>query len=244
ADFLFRGHIVILADGSPFALVVPVPILEMFVDEEEYLQATSTRYFVRGLRALSFFIAMLGPGLYVAVLTVDTTILPGLLAIATASSRASIAYPILTETFLMLIIVDIMAEATVSMKGILGPAISIVGSLIVGEAAVRANLASNLGVILLALTTLATFITPRYQMTYAARIWKYGFLFISGIFGIVGWTIGVLWLMTDLVGKRELGMHYLAPLAPFRPEAFSTASATTDRKTRSADYMKTGRARS
>ncbi len=224
ADFIFRGRFVILVDGSPYAMLLPVPFIEYFMDEEEYLQSTSTRYFVRGLRLLSFFIALLGPGLYVAILTVNTTVLPGLLAVAVASNRESLAFPILTETVLMLLVLDIMAEATTAMKGVLGPAISIVGSLIVGQAAVRANLASNLGVILLALTALATFMTPRYALTYAVRVWKYIFLLLGGVLGLAGWSAGITWLIINLSARRELGTSYLVPLAPLLPRAWQTAS--------------------
>jgi spore germination protein KA len=224
ADFLFRGRFVILVDGSPYAMVLPVQFIEYFLDEEEYLQSTATRYFVRGLRFLGFFIALLGPGLYVAILSVNTTVLPGLLAVAVSSNRQSLAFPILTETILMLIVLDIMAEATTAMKGVLGPAISIVGSLIVGQAAVRANLASNLGVILLALTALATFLSPRFQQTYVVRVWKYLFLLVSSVFGLVGWSACTIWLMINLSARRELGTSFLAPLAPLLPAAWDSRS--------------------
>ena len=224
ADLLFRGRFAILVDGSPYAMLLPVSFVDLFVDEEEYLQSSGTRYFVRVLRFLAFVIAIFGPGLYIAVLSVNTTVMPGLLAIAVAANRQSLAFPILTETILMLVVLDIMAEATTAMKGVLGPAISIVGSLIVGQAAVRANLASNLGVILLALTALATFITPRYQLTYATRVWKYVFLLVSGVLGLVGWSVGVVWLAINLSATRELGSHYLAPLAPLLPRSWDTTS--------------------
>jgi hypothetical protein len=224
ADFLDRGHIAILADGSPYALVTPVPLLDTFRDEEEYLQASVTRHFVRTLRMIGFFTAVFAPGLYVAVLTVNTAVMPGLLAIAVAANRQTLPYPIFTETLLMMVVFDIMAEATISMKGILGPAISIVGSLIVGQAAVRANLVSNLGVILLAITALATFITPRYQITYAVRIWKYPILLLS-VFGLIGWTVGLLWFLTHLTGQRSLGVHTLSPIAPLLPRSAATESS-------------------
>ncbi len=238
ADFLFRGRFVILVDGSPYAMLFPVPFIEYFVDEEEYVQSTATRYFVRTLRLLAFFIALLGPGLYVAILTVNTSVLPGLLAVAVASNRQSIAFPILTETILMLVILDIMAEATTAMKGVLGPAISIVGSLIIGQAAVRANLASNLGVILLALTALATFITPRYLLTYAVRVWKYIFLLLGGLLGIPGWSAGIVWLLIDLSGQRELGTSYLTPLAPLLPRAWDSTPPLQAKKSPVPPYLR------
>ena len=119
----------------------------------------------------------------------------------------------------MLVVLYIMAEATTAMKAVLGPAISIVGSLIVGQAAVRANLASNLGVILLALTVLSTFITPRYLLTDTVRVWKYIFLLIGGTLGIAGWSAGVVWLLINLSSQREFGVSYLAPLAPLLAKA-------------------------
>jgi spore germination protein KA len=197
----------------------------LFKDEEAELQSVITQYFVRGLRLIAFFVSVFLPGLYVAILTVNTTIVPGLLAIAIAASRQSIAFPIFTETLILLVAIDIMAEATASMKGVLGPAISIVGTLIIGQAIVRANLGSNLGVILIALTALTTYITPRYFITYAYRIWKYPILFLSGILGIMGWTIGALLLTIHLASIRTLGISYLAPAAPLQPRDLARESA-------------------
>jgi hypothetical protein len=224
ADQLYRGRIVVLADGSPFALIVPQTLDDLFKDEESELQSVITQYFIRGLRLVAFFISVFLPGLYVAVLTVNTTILPGLLAISVAASRQPIAFPIFTETLMLLLIIDIMAEATASMKGVLGPAISIVGSLIIGQATVRANLSSNLAVILIAVTALSTYITPRYFITYAYRIWKYPILFLSGLLGILGWTIGVLFLVIHLAAIRTLGVNYLSPASPLLPRALGRES--------------------
>jgi len=226
ADYLFRGRLAILADGSPLAVVLPVYVGELFMDEEEYLQATFTRWFVRGLRVFSFFLALMGPGLYLAVLTVNTTILPGLLAVVVATTRQSLPFPIAIETFLMLVMLDVMIEATVSMKGVLGPALSIVGSLIVGQAAVRANLASNLGVILAAVTALATFATPRYHLTYAARVLKYPVMLVSAMFGLVGWTLAGIWLLAYLTASRALGSPMLQPLAPLAPGRVQSESTS------------------
>lgn len=224
ADQLYRGRIALLADGSPFALIVPQTLDDLFKDEESELQSIATKYFVRGLRLIAFFISVFLPGLYVAVLTVNTTIVPGLLAIAIAANRQPIAFPIFTETLVLLVTIDIMAEATASMKGVLGPAISIVGSLIIGQALVRANLGSNLGVILISITTLSTYITPRYFITYAYRIWKYPIVLLSGVLGIMGWTIGALLLMIHLSAIRTLGVSYLSPAVPVRPKTLAKES--------------------
>lgn len=242
ADYLSRGRIAILSDGSPFALVTPIVFWDFFLDEEEYLQAATTRLFVRFLRGVAFFTAMMAPGLYLAILSVNTAILPGLLAIAVSSNRQALPFPIVIETFVMLVVLDIMAEATVSMKGVLGPAISIVGSLIIGQAAVRANLTSNLNVILLALTALATFITPRYQITYAVRFWKYPVMLVSGVFGILGWTAALIGILAFHTTARTLGVPELAPLAPLQPQAFvgQSHSRVPTRKAEPATVERSG----
>lgn len=230
ADFIARGRLAILVDGSPFAMIVPILFVELFIDDEEYLQATSTRYFIRTLKFLAFFLAALGPGFYLAVMTVNPTIVPGMLAVAVASSRQSLPYPIFTETLLMLVLMDILAEATVSQKSILGPAISIVGGLVAGQAAVRANLASNLGVIVVSITMLATFMTSRLYITYSVRVWKYAILVASAVFGIAGLATGLLFLIAAFTSHRQIGVQYLAPLAPLRPGGFTAGSL--DRKGR------------
>ena len=241
ADFLSRGRLAILVDGSPFAMILPLFFIELFIDEEEYLQATLTRYFIRALRMLSFLIAVFGPGLYVAIMAVNPTVVPGLLAVAVASSRQALPYPIFTEILLMLIIIDILTEATVSQKSLLGPAISIVGGLVAGQAAVRANLASNLGVIVVSVTMLATFMTSRLYITYSARIWKYMILVLSELLGLVGWSTGIALLLVVFTSHRQLGAHYLAPLAPLRAHDLPSPSLA-GRHRRAPRYVRQPRA--
>jgi spore germination protein KA len=224
ADFVARGRLAILVDGSPFAMIVPMLFVELFIDEEEYLQATSTRYFLRALKFVAFFLATFGPGFYLAVMTINPTIVPGLLAVAVASSRQSLPYPIFTETLLMLILIDILADATLTQKSTLGPAISIVGGLVAGQAAVRADLASDIGVIVVSITLLATFMTSRLYITYSVRVWKYAILAVSALFGIAGLATGMLFLIAVFTSHRQIGVQYLAPLAPLRPGGFSSRS--------------------
>lgn len=225
ADQLVRGRIAILAQGSPFAMVIPQVLDEAVKDDESEFQSVLIKLFVRSLRIIGLAGATLFPGLYMALLTVNASILPSLLASEVALSRQAIPYPVFTESFMLLVVLDILSESTISMKGVLGPAISIVGTLIIGQAAVRANLASNLSVILVAVTALGTYITPRFHLTYAFRIWKYPIFFLSAIFGIIGWTLGVLLLLTHLAGIRTLGISYLTPWAPLLPGTLATQSS-------------------
>ncbi len=207
-DHLYRGRIAVLADGSPFALIAPMTWLDDVREEEVHLLSPLTRLFVRTLRLAAIFLATVLPGLYVAILTGNPNFLPGLLSVTIAASRESVPYPLITETFFMMLVLDVLAESTVAMKGVLGPSISIVGSLIIGDAAVRANLVSNLSVILVAGTALGTFVTPHFWSTYGYRMWKYPILLASGALGVIGWATSVTWLIVHLASSRTLGVAY------------------------------------
>ena len=222
ADFVSRGRLAILVDGSPFAMITPILFSDLFIDEEEYLQASSTRYFVRALRFLAFHLALLAPGLFSAIMSVNPTIVPGLLAVAVTSSRQSLPYPVFTELLVLMIVVDILAEATISQKSLLGPAISIVGGLVAGQAAIRANLASDLGVIVVSVTMLSTFLTARTYITYSVRVWKYLIFFISSSLGVVGWATGVMLLVAVFTSRRQFGVQYLAPFSPLLRQDLGT----------------------
>lgn len=208
SEQLYRGRVAVLADGSPFALMMPKTWIDEQREEEDHLLSPITRAFIRTLRLIAAFSATALPGLYIAILGGNTNFLPGLLSIAVASSRESVPYPLLTETLFIMVVFDILAESTVAMKGVLGPSISIVGSLIIGEAAVRANLVSNLSVMLVAATALGTFVTPHFWITYGYRIWKYPIIVASAMLGLVGWTASVSWLIVHLASTRTLGVSY------------------------------------
>ena len=225
AGQLIRGRVVVLLDGSPMGMILPQSLDEALRDDESTFPSIAVRIFVRLTRVIALTTATLLPGLFLSVLTINTRVLPTLLAVEVSASRQQVPYPVITETFLLLIVLDVLAESTISMKGVLGPAISIVGSLIIGQAAVQAHLASNLSVILVAMTALGTFITPWFQNSYAYRIWKYPIFVLSGFLGLVGWTLGVVLLLAHLSGLRSFGTSYLTPLAPFRPETLSSSGS-------------------
>lgn len=217
ATQLVRGKIAVMLDGSPFAMVVPHTLADTFSDDETSFPSPLVRLFVRFIRVIALAAATFLPGLYVAVLSVNPVVLPGLLALQLSFDRQTIPYPVVTETLILLIVLDVLAESTISMKGVLGPAISIVGSIIIGQAAVRADLASNLSVILVSVTALGTFITPWFTSSYAYRLWKYPVLLLSAVMGLAGWSLGLLLMAVSLAGERSFGLSFLTPATPVEP---------------------------
>ncbi|MGB9662993.1 MAG: spore germination protein [Moorellaceae bacterium] len=213
ADIL-QGRVVILTDGSPFALIVPVNFFtELQAPDDLYERwvVSSIRFY----RFLALFIALLLPSLYVAVTTFHQEMMPTTLAVAIAAQRERVPYPAFVEALLMQLIFEILVEAGVRLPRPVGQAVTIVGALVIGEAAIRAGLASAAMVIVVSLTAIASFTNPTFGLGTAIRMLRLPMIFLAGSLGIFGIFAGMLAILIHLVTLRSLGLPYLAPLAPF-----------------------------
>lgn len=211
---LALGRLCLLVEGEPFALMVPVTLFEFQKDTESALQGPLIAFFVRTLRLLGMFLTVAVPGLYATLLSSDVGVLPATLAVTVASGRAGVPYPVLTETLIMIVIVDILAEAISQAASGIGSALGVVGSLIVGQMMVQAQLASPLLMIVVATTMMGAFLTLRYPFSYALRLWKYPVVLLSGFAGLDGWFAGMMLVVVHLASLKSAGVPYLRPLAP------------------------------
>lgn len=214
ANALALGRIAFLIDGSPFALLVPVTFLEFQKDSEGALQGPLVVGFVRALRLLGVFAAVMVPGLYVALVSVNVAVLPLPLALALNTARVAVPYPPLTETLIILLMVDILAEATVQAASAVGNTLAIVGTLIIGQMMVQAHLVSTLVLTVTAVTVMGSFMTLRFAFSYGMRIWKYVVVLLAAVGGMVGWFTGLLVLLVHLASLKSAGVPYLAPFGP------------------------------
>jgi hypothetical protein len=214
AATLTLGRLAVVVDGMPFALLLPVTLFEFNKDGESALPGALVTAFVRSLRLLGMFVALALPGAYVALLSVNVAVLPPSLALALSASRAGVPYPVLTETLLMLVVADILAEATSQSAAAIGNTLAIVGTLIVGQMIVMARLASTLQMVVVASTVIGSFMTLKYTFSYALRIWKYPIVLLAGVAGMTGWFSGILLLLVHLASLESAGVPYLRPLAP------------------------------
>lgn len=217
AAALAEGRLVMVVEGSPFALVVPVNLALFLEDSETAVLGSAPVVFARLLRALGLAAATGAAGLYVAATTVSVNILPIRLAVNVSASRFGVPFPPLTEALLALVIADILVEATSQASKNVGNALTIVGTLIIGQMMVQARLSSNLMMVVVAATVLGTFLTVSPAMSYALRIWKYVLVLFGGLGGIGGWTAGWLLLIAHLAGLESAGVPYLSPFGPMRP---------------------------
>ncbi len=216
AHGLSQGRIALIVEGLPFVLVVPVTFMALQHDGESALPGPLIGIFVRLLRLSGLFMSVALPGAYVAVLSADPLVLPAPLARTLAATRLAIPYPVATEVILMLVTADILAEATAQSASAIGNALAIVGTLIVGQLMVQAHLASSLLMIVVAISIMGSFLTLKFTVSYAIRIWKYAFVLLGAIGGLFGLFTGLLVLLIHLASLESAGVPYLAPIAASR----------------------------
>ena len=214
AGKLLEGRAAIIIDGTPFVLSIPMLFVENFQASEDYAVRTSFATSMRILRFIAFFISLFGPALYVALATYHQELLPSTLLITMAASSDALPFPAALETGIMMLSFEILKEAGVRMPRPIGQAISIVGALVMGQAAVEAGLVGAPIVIVIAITAVASFATP--FASEAVSLLKWVLLVLAATMGSFGITIGALAIVIHLSSLRSFGADYLAPFAPYQ----------------------------
>lgn len=212
---LLEGKVALLVDGTPFALMVPALFVDFFQTPEDYYQSYYISSASRLLRYFGFFITLYLPSIYIAVTTFHQEILPTPLLISIAAQREGIPFPAFVEAISMEIIFEILREAGIRMPRTVGSAISIVGALVLGQAAVDAGLVSTFMIIIVAMTAISSFIIPYYAMSNAIRILRFVMMILAASFGIYGLFIGTMLLMIHLCNLHSFGIPYTSPIAPY-----------------------------
>ncbi|MGO4543175.1 spore germination protein [Paenibacillus sp. 2TAB23] len=214
---LLEGQFAIVVDGTPFVLLAPVTFVKFFQSSEDYYQRYDISTFLRIIRFFSFFASMLLPSIYIAITTFHQEMLPTQLLISIAAQREGVPFPALIEAMIMEVTFEILREAGVRMPRIIGPAISIVGALVLGQSAVQAGLVSAAMVIVVSFTAIASFVIPSVNMGTAARLIRFLLMILAGTFGVFGILAGLMMILTHLSALRSFGVPYLAPIAPLVP---------------------------
>jgi len=210
---LLEGRVAILVDGTPYALTVPLFFVESIQNPEDYYERSLFSSAIRLFRLLSLVISLLGPSLYVAIVTFHHEMLPTSLLLSLAAQREAVPFPALVETFIMELAFEILREAGLRLPRQVGQAVSIVGALIIGEAAVRAGLIAASTVIVVALTGIASF-TFCYSASISMRLLRFPIMVLAGALGLYGVICGVLAILVHLATLRSFGFPFLFPVAP------------------------------
>ncbi|MBS4196890.1 spore germination protein [Lederbergia citri] len=214
AGNILEGRVAIFIDGTPFVLLAPAVFIQFFQSVEDYYARFDIASALRFLRILTFFLSIMAPSAYIAATTFHQEMIPTQLVLIIAAQRETVPFPAFVEAVLMEITFEILREAGVRMPRAVGSAISIVGALVIGQAAVQAGIVSPAMVIIVSITAIANFATPSFAMAISARLIRFLFMGTAAIFGFYGVILGIIMLTVHLCSLRSFGVPYMSPLAP------------------------------
>ncbi|WP_090821183.1 spore germination protein [Paenibacillus sp. yr247] len=211
---LLEGKIAILIDGTPMVLIAPALFVSFFNASEDYYQRADISTIIRFLRYIAIFISLLGPSLYIAITNFHQEMLPTDLLISLASQREGVPFPAFVEALIMEVVFEILREAGIRMPRTIGQAVSIVGTLVLGTAAVDAGIVSPAMVIVVSITAISSFVFPSYNMAIAFRMLRFPLMGLAAAFGLYGVFVGLITLLLHLCNLRSFGVPYMSPFAP------------------------------
>ncbi|WP_081949418.1 spore germination protein [Paenibacillus durus] len=217
AGGILEGQVGIIIDGTPFALLAPATFFSFFQSSEDYYQRFDISSFLRLIRYSAFFVSMLLPALYIAITTFHQEMLPTTLLISLAAQREGVPFPAFIEALLMELTFDVLREAGIRMPRAIGPAVSIVGALVLGQAAVQAGLVSAAMVIVVSFTAISNFVIPSMAISNAIRLIRFLMMLFAGTLGLLGIMSFLMVLLIHMVSLQSFGVPYLSPIAPMNP---------------------------
>lgn len=214
ASFLEDGYIILLMDNSPDSLVLPATFWSFFHSPEDHYLRIHYGNFTRALRMFALFITLFTSAIYIAITTYHAEMIPADLLLAIASSREKVPFPAVIEILIMEAAFELIREAGLRVPSPIGPTIGIVGALILGQAAVEANIISPIVIIVVALSGLSSFAISDLSLNFAVRLIRFLFILSASMFGIYGMTAFFVAGLFYMVSLKSFGVPYLAPLSP------------------------------
>ena len=208
---LLEGRVVVLSDNSPVGLILPTDYNSFIKTSDDYYNRWEIATFARMIRYVASFFALTLPGFYLAVTNFHTQILPTPLLLSFSKAREGVPFPAALEVLLMELSFELIREAGVRLPGTMGNTIGIVGGLIIGQAAVEANLVSPIVVIVVAFTALCSFAIPNEEFAFSFRILKFVLIALSAWLGFFGFLIGIFLVLVHLASLKSFDVPYLSP---------------------------------
>ena len=217
---LLEGKIVIMMDTSPFAIILPTFLID-FINpvNDNYVKSINVG-FIKLLRFFSFVMSMVTPGIYIAIINYNQETIPSSLLINFSTQRSGVPFPSIVELIMLLFICDVLRESDLRFPSNFGSAISILGALIIGDAAVNAGLVSPIAIIIASFTFITSLIFTELEINNALRYYRYLFLFFAAFFGLYGIFLCSILLLINLISLKSLNAPFFAPIAPYNKEYF------------------------
>lgn len=215
-DGLVNGKLGVLVDGSSMGLICPYSFIEFFQSREDQNLRWPIATFLRLLRVSAIFLSIYLTPIYVAALTYHYEVIPQSLLVPLSESRALVPFPPIIEALLLELIIELLREAGARLPTKVGQTIGIVGGIVIGTAAVQAGITSNILIIIVALSALASFTTPSYMMGNVIRAVRFPIIILAGLWGFYGVMLGFSLFLIHLIKQTSLGTPYTAPFYPPR----------------------------
>ena len=206
---LLEGKVIILVDNSPYALILPSFFFDFFHTTDDYYQKSFNTTFIRIIRLISFLIAIFTPAVYLSVTTRNYNLIPNSLLLMLKAGRTFVPFPAYIEALFMIICFEILRESDLRMSTTSGTAVSILGGLILGDAAVSAGIVSPIMIIVIAISSIAGLIFSSLELVNALRFYKIITLILSVFLGIYGVLIGFILLLYDIFSMKICNFKYL-----------------------------------
>lgn len=212
---LIEGKVAVFTDGSPMVLVLPITFWFGFQTAEDYYMKFIFATTLRWLRYFFAFLALALPSIFIAVTTFHQEMIPTSLTLSLAAAREVVPFPAIVEALIMEVTFEALREAGIRLPRPVGQTISIVGALVIGQAAVQAGIISATIIIVVSVTGIASFLVPNPGMSQAISIIRFPLMLLAAAFGLYGVGVGMLALLIHLVNLRSFGVPYMTPVAPF-----------------------------
>lgn len=214
AAMLAEGKVAIVLNGNPFVLVMPTTFTELVRSAEDNYLRYPYGNLIKVIRYLGVFVSVFLPGLYIAVTNYHQEMIPTDLLIAIAASREKVPFPAVVEILIMEIAFELIREAGIRIPGPIGPTLGIIGALILGQAAVAANIVSPILIIIVAVTGIGSFAIPNFSLSFSFRLLRFVYIFLAAMAGFLGLTLGLFVLGLFMVNAKSFGAPMMVPIAP------------------------------
>lgn len=233
--YLLQGRIALVVENTPFVIIIPAFLNDFINNIEDYYQKDLNVVITKFIRYLAFIITIITPALYVALITFDQESIPTQLLLSFSTQREGVPFPAYIEAFIMIFAFEILREGDYRVPNTGGSTLSIVGALILGDAAVSAGIVSPIMIIVIAITTISGLMFTDISMANALRSWRIIFLIFSSIAGLVGVGVACVLLISKLASTTSATKPYTYPIAPFN---FDTISKNIIKRTNISKDMK------
>ena len=227
---LLDGKIVILVENSPFVIILPAVLNDFFKSPQDEYQKSFNASFNRIIRMICFFLALLTPAVYIALMTYNQEIIPDQLLISLSAQREGVPFPTAVEVLLFVLTFEVLREADIHAPSFSGSAMNVVGALILGDAAVSASIVSPIVIIIVAVTSICELVFYDIDVTDAVREWRLIFILTATFMGIIGIVVALIIFIAKLSSIECLGTSYLTPISPLFTKSLKNSFIRVNRK--------------